>query len=180
MTLRVVGAGLGRTGTHSLKLALEQLLGGPCYHMVEVFGHPEHVPVWRDAALLTLPKVRAFVSPTLTARQFSMASRRCLGRRCGSRSGSLQGRKTSARSAPPSSHSPAGSPLSAGAGRESRRPLPHGLPYSQRCQVPEALGGTGREDKLRLRARHKEKFAILNCRMPMSTTISNLKLAIGN
>ncbi|HZQ85816.1 MAG TPA: sulfotransferase [Acidimicrobiales bacterium] len=51
MTLRVVGAGLGRTGTHSLKLALEQLLGGPCYHMVEVFGHPEHVPLWRDAAL---------------------------------------------------------------------------------------------------------------------------------
>lgn len=51
MTLRVVGAGLGRTGTHSLKLALEQLLGGPCYHMVEVFGHPEHVPVWHDAAL---------------------------------------------------------------------------------------------------------------------------------
>ena len=51
MTLRVVGAGLGRTGTHSLKLALEQLLGGPCYHMVEVFGHPEHTHVWRDAAL---------------------------------------------------------------------------------------------------------------------------------
>ena len=51
MTLRVVGAGLGRTGTHSLKLALEQLLGGPCYHMIEVFGHPEHVPIWRDAAL---------------------------------------------------------------------------------------------------------------------------------
>ena len=51
MTIRVVGAGLGRTGTHSLKLALEQLLGGPCYHMVEVFGHPEHALVWRDAAL---------------------------------------------------------------------------------------------------------------------------------
>ena len=51
MTLRVVGAGLGRTGTHSLKLALEQLLGGPCYHMIEVFAHPEHIPTWRDAAL---------------------------------------------------------------------------------------------------------------------------------
>jgi hypothetical protein len=49
MTLRVVGAGLGRTGTHSLKVALEQLLGGPCYHMVEVFGHPEHVPMWHAA-----------------------------------------------------------------------------------------------------------------------------------
>jgi hypothetical protein len=53
MTLRVIGAGLGRTGTHSLKLALEQLLGGPCYHMVEVFGHPEHVPLWHAAMLDT-------------------------------------------------------------------------------------------------------------------------------
>jgi hypothetical protein len=51
MSLRVVGAGLGRTGTHSLKLALEKLLGAPCYHMVEVFAHPEHAPLWRDAAL---------------------------------------------------------------------------------------------------------------------------------
>src|SRR5581483_5643355 len=50
MTLRVVGAGVGRTGTHSLKLALEQLLGAPCYHMLEVFGHPEHVPSWAAAA----------------------------------------------------------------------------------------------------------------------------------
>lgn len=55
MTLEVVGAGLGRTGTHSLKIALEQLLGGPCYHMIEVFGHPDHVPMWRDAALGTEP-----------------------------------------------------------------------------------------------------------------------------
>jgi hypothetical protein len=49
MDLRVVGAGIGRTGTHSLKVALEQLLGGPCYHMAEVFGHPDHVPVWHAA-----------------------------------------------------------------------------------------------------------------------------------
>ena len=51
MALRVVGAGFGRTGTHSLKFALEKLLGAPCYHMVEVFMHPEHVRVWHDAAL---------------------------------------------------------------------------------------------------------------------------------
>lgn len=50
MTLRVVGAGLGRTGTLSLKLALERLLGGPCYHMMEVFSHPEHVASWHEAA----------------------------------------------------------------------------------------------------------------------------------
>ena len=55
MTLRVVGAGLGRTGTLSLKMALEQLLGGPCYHMLEVFGHPDHVPTWRAAVDGDLP-----------------------------------------------------------------------------------------------------------------------------
>jgi hypothetical protein len=49
MTLRVVGAGLGRTGTHSLKIALEQLLGGPCYHMLEVIGHPEYAKYWQRA-----------------------------------------------------------------------------------------------------------------------------------
>ena len=49
MTLKVVGAGLGRTGTFSLKLALEKLLGAPCYHMSEVFSHPEHVPLWHRA-----------------------------------------------------------------------------------------------------------------------------------
>jgi hypothetical protein len=47
--LQVVGAGVGRTGTHSLKIALEQLLGGPCHHMVEVFAHPEEIGVWTDA-----------------------------------------------------------------------------------------------------------------------------------
>jgi Sulfotransferase domain len=49
MALDVIGAGLGRTGTLSLKLALEQLLEGPCYHMVELFKHPEHVQVWERA-----------------------------------------------------------------------------------------------------------------------------------
>ena len=49
MELKVVGAGVGRTGTHSLKLALEQLLGAPCHHMVEILGDPEQVPSWTDA-----------------------------------------------------------------------------------------------------------------------------------
>jgi Sulfotransferase domain len=49
MTLKVVGAGVGRTGTHSLKEALERLLGGRCHHMIEVFAHPEEIPVWTDA-----------------------------------------------------------------------------------------------------------------------------------
>ena len=49
MALRIVGAGVGRTGTHSLKLALEQLLGGPCYHMVEVIARPDHMAIWTAA-----------------------------------------------------------------------------------------------------------------------------------
>jgi hypothetical protein len=49
MGLQVVGAGLGRTGTHSLKIALEQLLGAPCYHMLEVLADPARIPSWQDA-----------------------------------------------------------------------------------------------------------------------------------
>ncbi|HLK60152.1 MAG TPA: sulfotransferase [Chthonomonadaceae bacterium] len=55
MKLRVVGAGLGRTGTMSLKLALERLLGAPCHHMLEVFKHMEQVPIWHAAALGNMP-----------------------------------------------------------------------------------------------------------------------------
>ena len=55
MGLRVVGAGLGRTGTLSLKLALERLLGAPCYHMAEVFEHPDHVVRWHAAARGEMP-----------------------------------------------------------------------------------------------------------------------------
>ena len=55
MALRVVGAGLGRTGTMSLKLALERLLSAPCYHMLEVMRHPEQVPAWHAAARGDMP-----------------------------------------------------------------------------------------------------------------------------
>jgi hypothetical protein len=48
--LKIIGAGFGRTGTLSLKAALEELGFGPCYHMTEVFHHPEHVAYWRAAA----------------------------------------------------------------------------------------------------------------------------------
>lgn len=51
MSLKVIGAGLGRTGTFSLKLGLETLLDAPCYHMFEVFKNPTHVQIWHDAAL---------------------------------------------------------------------------------------------------------------------------------
>ena len=50
MTLKVIGAGLGRTGTLSLKLALEKLGLGPCYHMAELFVDMSRVPLWIAAA----------------------------------------------------------------------------------------------------------------------------------
>ena len=50
MTLSVIGSGFGRTGTMSLKNALEQLGFGPCHHMEEVFEHPEQVPHWEAVA----------------------------------------------------------------------------------------------------------------------------------
>lgn len=50
MALKIIGAGLGRTGTLSLKLALEQLGFGPCYHMVELMMHAEAAPLWIKAA----------------------------------------------------------------------------------------------------------------------------------
>src|ERR1035437_6743137 len=49
MSLRVVGAGVGRTGTNSLKLALEQVLGAPCHHMFEIRSDPAQIPRWIDA-----------------------------------------------------------------------------------------------------------------------------------
>jgi hypothetical protein len=49
MSLEVIGAGFGRTGTMSLKVALEELGFGPCYHMREVFEHPEHIELCRAA-----------------------------------------------------------------------------------------------------------------------------------
>lgn len=48
--MRVIGAGMGRTGTLSLKTALERLGFAPCYHMLEVIDHPDHIPLWAAAA----------------------------------------------------------------------------------------------------------------------------------
>ncbi|GLZ41830.1 sulfotransferase family protein [Actinokineospora sp. NBRC 105648] len=44
--MKVIGAGLGRTGTASVKAALERLGLGPCYHMFEVTEHPGHGERW--------------------------------------------------------------------------------------------------------------------------------------
>ena len=47
MILKVIGAGFGRTGTESMKRALEMLGFGPCYHMYEVLPHQDRVKMWR-------------------------------------------------------------------------------------------------------------------------------------
>lgn len=50
MTLQVIGTGFGRTGTKSLKLALEQLGFGPCHHMAEVRDNRSQLDWWQQAA----------------------------------------------------------------------------------------------------------------------------------
>lgn len=46
MALQIIGAGVGRTGTSSLKTALEHLGFGPCHHMFEVRDNPAQLPGW--------------------------------------------------------------------------------------------------------------------------------------
>jgi len=50
MAMQIIGAGVGRTGTSSLKLAINQLGLGPCHHMEAVLHNmPVQVPLWSDA-----------------------------------------------------------------------------------------------------------------------------------
>ncbi len=50
MTLKVIGPGFGRTGTNSLRRALEVLGFGPCHHMYEFGAHSEQLPNWEALA----------------------------------------------------------------------------------------------------------------------------------
>jgi Sulfotransferase domain len=61
--LQVIGAGFGRTGTLSLKAALEMLGFAPCYHMMEVFAHPEHALFWDDATQGKPTDWKGFLAP---------------------------------------------------------------------------------------------------------------------
>lgn len=55
MTLKVIGAGWGRTGTASLKIALEQLGFGPCHHMyVLITNGLGNLEAWKKAVAGTL------------------------------------------------------------------------------------------------------------------------------
>lgn len=47
--VKIIGAGFGRTGTASMKAALEHLGFGPCYHMFEVIAEPERMRDWARA-----------------------------------------------------------------------------------------------------------------------------------
>lgn len=50
MTLEIIGPGFGRTGTNSLKVALEHLGFGPAHHMFEVRDNPGQLPAWEALA----------------------------------------------------------------------------------------------------------------------------------
>jgi Sulfotransferase domain len=50
LALKIIGAGFGRTGTHSLKTAIEILGLGPCHHMYEVRRSSEQITWWTAAA----------------------------------------------------------------------------------------------------------------------------------
>jgi hypothetical protein len=49
MTLKVIGTGFGRTGTDSMRLALNMLGFGPTHHMHEIIESPEQKRLWRTA-----------------------------------------------------------------------------------------------------------------------------------
>jgi hypothetical protein len=50
LAVDIVGVGFGRTGTLSLKIALEWLGFGPCYHMSEIHLRPERIRDWLAVA----------------------------------------------------------------------------------------------------------------------------------
>jgi hypothetical protein len=47
--MRVMNVGIGRTGTQSVKAALELLGLGPCYNMEDAWGQPGHLEIWESA-----------------------------------------------------------------------------------------------------------------------------------
>jgi len=53
--LKIIGAGFGRTGTSSLQVALEELLGGKCYHMKDIMLQPAQLQAWHEFALAKTP-----------------------------------------------------------------------------------------------------------------------------
>lgn len=50
MTLKVIGTGFGRTGTDSMRTALNMLGFGRTHHMLELFDHPDEETLWQELA----------------------------------------------------------------------------------------------------------------------------------
>ena len=48
MSVQIIGAGVGRTGTLSLKHALEELGYQKCHHMIELLHNPPQLPYWKE------------------------------------------------------------------------------------------------------------------------------------
>lgn len=51
MTLEVIGTGLGRTGTESMRFALEELGFDPCHHMRQVYTDDGQMRLWAEVAV---------------------------------------------------------------------------------------------------------------------------------
>jgi hypothetical protein len=51
MPLKVIGTGFGRTGTDSMRTALNMLGFGPTHHMLEIIEHPAQRERWQALAL---------------------------------------------------------------------------------------------------------------------------------
>lgn len=60
--LKLIGAAFPRTGTMSVKNALESLGFGRCYHMQEVWENPEHIPIWAATCDGEMPDWRNFLA----------------------------------------------------------------------------------------------------------------------
>lgn len=49
--MKVIGVGFGRTGTMSLKYALERIGAGPCLHMIDLIRNHDLIEPWHDAVV---------------------------------------------------------------------------------------------------------------------------------
>ncbi|HTR89513.1 MAG TPA: sulfotransferase [Solirubrobacteraceae bacterium] len=58
--MKLIGAGLPRTGTLTQKVALEMLGVGPCYHMVDVLADLDQAPLWQQALAGDAPWEKIF------------------------------------------------------------------------------------------------------------------------
>ena len=73
MPIKVIGTGLGRTGTTSLKLALEQIGFGKCYHMKELFNDPSGLPHFLKAEKGEAPEWDTLFTGYLSAVDYPVA-----------------------------------------------------------------------------------------------------------